>query len=288
MSRSHGKVLGKADIKDYRRVVASLQGRYRGIRFRNKPGRRIVNWRRHKGLSPEDVLLATFPRSGTTWVRFLLFEVIAGEPAEFQSTRDAIPYIGRHEPARRWLHGKGRLIMTHECYCPGDTRVVYIVRDPRSVVVSQFFWLRRRGLIGDDFDAFLRKWLRGKAVPWGRWDAHVNFWLSSVPAMRGRFHLVKYEHLRRDSLSTMSSLLAFLEVEANNETLLSALASNTIERMREKEERAPRLQHARRPDIPFVRSGSMAGWKKTLNAHQEGLILESFGETLHRLGYVAE
>ena len=129
------------------------------------------------------------------------------------------------------------------------------------------------------------KWLRGKALPWGRWDAHVNFWLSSVPAMRGRLHLVRYEQLRTDSLSTLNALLAFLEVRASNETVVNALGNNTIERMHDKEKRAPRLQHARQF---FVRSGLVAGWKETLSAHQEGLILESFGETLHRLGYLAE
>jgi hypothetical protein len=86
----------------------------------------------------------------------------------------------------------------------------------------------------------------------------------------------------------LNALLAFLEVRASNETIVNALGNNTIERMHEKEKRAPRLQHARRPESLFVRSGLVAGWKETLSAHQEGLILESFGETLHRLGYLAE
>src|SRR5690349_7136880 len=33
-------------------------------------------WLRHRGLDPQDTFVASYPRSGSTWLCFLLFEIL--------------------------------------------------------------------------------------------------------------------------------------------------------------------------------------------------------------------
>lgn len=265
--------------------MSSVKEAIRRRRSRSQILRRPLTLYRYRGLNANDVLLATFPRSGTTWMRFMVYEILSGEPAEFGMINDAIPYVGQQEKAPRWFHGEGRLLQTHEPLCDRDRKVVYVARDPRSVVVSQYYWLQRRALIEMGLNDFVPDWVKGRTLPYGRWDRHVEYWLDSKPARNGRLHLVKYEDLRHDPKAQLKGVLAFLDIEAEDGLIDSAIENSSLERMREKEDRAPGMKKARRADIRFVRAGSVAGWKEELSSENEQLIVQRYGKTLTRLGY---
>src|SRR6516165_33686 len=71
-------------------------------------------WYRHRGLNPGDVFVASYPRSGSTWLRFLLFETLTKNEAGFDNVNRMLPDVGMHEGATALLANKGRLIKTHE------------------------------------------------------------------------------------------------------------------------------------------------------------------------------
>jgi hypothetical protein len=58
-------------------------------------------------------MLASYPRSGNTWLRFVLADVLA-ESSSFDNIQGLIPEIGIHGGARSLLPNGGRLIKTHE------------------------------------------------------------------------------------------------------------------------------------------------------------------------------
>jgi hypothetical protein len=152
------------------RAVA-LADSLRRFRFRSRRLRRPLVWVRQRGLKRDDILLASYPRSGTTWLRFLLTEALAGEPAEFETVGRTVRYVGDHRNAPALLPSSGRVIFSHEPYENVDHRVIYAVRDPRSVVISEYQWLRRRGLYREDFSAFFSGFIAGKTNPWGSWGS---------------------------------------------------------------------------------------------------------------------
>src|ERR1019366_9954071 len=73
-------------------------------------------WVRHRGLSSKDLFIASYMRSGFTWLKFLLFEIFTGHSSTFPDAGHAIPYVGKHSGAPPFLDGGGRLIQTHEPY----------------------------------------------------------------------------------------------------------------------------------------------------------------------------
>jgi hypothetical protein len=233
-------------------------------------------------------MLVSYPRSGTTWLRFLLTEAITGEPADFHPDRQAVRYVGDHGGAPEMLPEGGRLIYSHERASAGDRRVLYIARDPRAVAVSEWRWLQRRGLADKDFETFVGRFTAGRSNPWGRWDRHVRWWLDdSVPARADHLRCTLFEDLRAQPAPTIEELVRFLGVEPRPERIANAVRNNSLERMQEKESEAPDRAFAKgvQRDVRFVRTGSVGGWRESLSAEHQALIASAFGETMARLGY---
>jgi Sulfotransferase domain len=246
----------------------------------------IVRYR-HRGIRPQDGMLASYPRSGTTWLRFMLTEALTEDEARFGPDNQPIIYVGGHAAAPDLLPGGGRLSFTHETWPVGDRRVVYVVRDPRSVAVSEHRWLRRRGLAPPTFDRFVDEFLRGRSNPWGRWDTHVYAWLESDAAKADHLLVVRFEKLRAAPEVEMTEVLQFLGAPGDPSVVARAVANNTLERMREKEEQAPTRAFAAgvRRDVRFVKEGA-TGWKDELSIAHAEAIERTFGDTMTRLGYL--
>jgi hypothetical protein len=242
---------------------------------------------RHRGLRDSDAFLASYPRSGSTWLRFLLYEALTLVSAEFGSMKQAVPSVGKQDGARPVLPGGGRVVQTHERYLDRERRVVYVVRDPRSVVVSEYSWQRRLGIEGRPFEAFFDDFLRGRSNPWGGWDQHVRFWLGGPCARAGKLHLVHFEDMRADTEAVFSAALGFLGSPADASVVHRAVENNSLQRMREKEDaaRARGWRSRARSDLRFVNTGSVGGWRNALSEDQARALEERFAAELGLAGY---
>ena len=258
----------------------------RRVRFRHKTLRApVVRWR-HRGLRPQDAFLASYPRSGTTWLRFLLFEALTREPSAFGLVRTGVPAVGLQHAARPMLAGGGRLIQTHEPYCDRDRRVVYVVRDVRSVVVSEYKWQRFSGFYTGSFEGFFADFVGGRANPWGSWGDHVAYWRNSLAARGGHLHVVRYEDLRRDTRAAFEGVLGFLGEHREPQEIERAIEGNSLEAMRAKEDESRRRRRGTaRSDLRFINTGSTKGWEGVLTPTQLDALEERFGGTLTSLGY---
>lgn len=253
--------------------------------FKNRWLRRPLNALRYSGLRPNDLFIASYPRSGTTWLRFLLFELLTGEPAEFVPVNQVIPYVGKHREAPDLLPSGGRVIQTHEVFLRGVASAIYVVRDPRSVVLSEYQWQLRTGLFEGSFESFFDAFMSGRANPYGRWDRHVDTWTDSRIAAEGRLHVVRFIDLRNDAVAELTRILNFVGVRRPASLIETVVANNGLAQMRMKEERAPEgaLGTRARADIRFVQSGSTTAWRDELSPAQTGAIEERFEPTLRRI-----
>jgi Sulfotransferase domain len=257
-------------------------------RLKEAIARRPVVWARHQGLRRDDAFVVSYPRSGTTWMRFLLYEALTGRSSDFETLYKAIPYIGRQRGAPALVGDGGRLIFSHETHSIGNRRTVYIVRDPRSVVLSHYRFHKRRGEFDGTFDEFFRRFLDGRTNPFGAWDAHVNFWLESEAGRNGNVHTIKFEELRRDTAGVLQGVIEFFGGSPDPDRISQAVTNNDLEHMREKEDKAPAGDHFARtknPEIRFVGAGAAAGWKEELDSGQVAEMESRLGPTLRRLGY---
>jgi hypothetical protein len=252
-----------------------------------------VVWLRHLGLSPRDVFVASYPRSGSTWVRFLLVELLTRYTAGFDRVNHLIPDIGRHRTSPEMLPAGGRLIKTHELYRSAYRRAVYITRDVRDVVLSEFDYENARQRISEDFDTFLMLSLKSNVNGYGCWQDHVLSWLASPLARTDRLLLIKFEDLRARTEDTLTAVAEFLGIQPDRAAICTAITNNTVHRMREKEDQVSDIDgyspvKANGDGTRFVRSGSIGGWRARLSESQVRLIEQYAGVGLTRLGYARE
>jgi hypothetical protein len=103
-------------------------------------------------------------------------ELLTSKAAGFDQVNHLIPDVGRHRRVAGALPAGGRLIKTHEVYRSAYQRAVYIARDIRDVVLSEFDYENARRRISEDFDAFLMLSLRSNVNGYGCWQDHVLSW----------------------------------------------------------------------------------------------------------------
>lgn len=74
--------------------------------YRRSPVWRLLGviWT-HRGPGPTDVMLASYPRSGNLWLRFMLIELFRGD-VSFERVVSSAPYVGSHRAPPPFLpHG---------------------------------------------------------------------------------------------------------------------------------------------------------------------------------------
>lgn len=160
-------------------------------------------------LQRQDILLASFPRAGSTWLRFIVANTIWA--SEGHDDGVDYPMVDRLAPAfgngnlmiKKRYAPISRFVKTHHLYRPlifsGPERTVLLLRDPRDIMVS--YYHHRANLIGSStwtgsFSEFIRhpKWgLRG-------YFEHFRSWIPRATSV------VKYETLHLDPFAEVSRM----------------------------------------------------------------------------------
>jgi hypothetical protein len=212
--------------------------------------------------------------------------MLTGQTAEFEAVNREIPDVGGHSGAPKLLPERGRLIKTHELYSATYRKAIYAVRDVRDVVLSEHSYQLWNGMYGGKLDDFLTGFLVGRVNGYGFWADHVHSWLDAVDAKKGNVLVIKFEDLRQNTCATLAEISKFLGVKVDARAITNAIQNNSVERMREKEDKAREttFKESRR-GLRFVRQGSVGGWRQVLTDEQVQLVERYAMSALVRLGY---
>jgi len=239
---------------------------------------------------PDDIFLVSFPKSGNTWTRFLLANLrFPDQPATWANINRLIPDPTVTTKKDFDRMPRPRIIKSHECFDPRYPRVVYIVRDPRDVVVSQYHYHRKIRKIEDDspMEKFVTRFLAGETCPHGSWGQNVSTWLTTSEGTP-RFLLLRYEDLVADTARELAKVVAFLDLSAGPERIAQAVERSSADRMRQLEKRQPdknELMKGSRKDLSFVRAAGSGGWRSDLPAPMVAQIEAAWGSLMQHLGY---
>ncbi|MGA7402962.1 MAG: sulfotransferase domain-containing protein [Candidatus Sulfotelmatobacter sp.] len=270
---------------------------------------------------PDDIFLVSYPKSGNTWTRFLLGNLMNTDcRITFANVERKVPDIYGASKKTLKTTPRPRLLKSHECFDPRYHRVVYVVRDPRDVAISAYHYDRKCRNISDEFsiEAYITTRFMRTDEYFGTWGDHAGSWLvnsknifqisrlkngflgttgswgdnvMSWLGARGHdreFLLVRYEDLLEDTQSEMTRIAEFLGLQASAAQISKAVDLSSAENMR-KLEAAQTDQWATtkesRKDIPFVRSAKSGQWQETLPATSVTEIESAWGPVMQLLGY---
>jgi hypothetical protein len=250
---------------------------------RDAPGRNLT-------IYDDDVFISSYPKSGNTWTRFLIANLIhPQEPASFINIDYILPDPDLR--SRNFLKRcpRPRILKSHHPFDPRYKRVVCIVRDPRDVAVSQYHFQIKRGVIKSDspIETFLQRFLAGETNGYGSWGQNVGSWLIARYNSPG-FLLLRYEDLLEDPERGLAKVATLLGLTVGHQDLIRAVELSSADRMRKLEKlQAKRWSStsATRKDLPFVRSALAGEWKSALPQPEVERIERAWGHTMRVLGY---
>ena len=254
------------------------------------------------------IWIASYPKSGNTWVRFLVCNLVFGPQESAAALNHLAPDI--HELGDSFELPREPLFMkTHFPYNKDlplgacSVAAIYVVREPGDVMLSNFHYAKRSGALPADvdlsnyIDRFLTERGDGRWVERGigRWDDHVRSWL----AVRHPFPLLmlRYEDLVGDASNGARQICEFLGLNRSPAQIEQAVAGASFTRMREIEEadiRARQLgifyKHYLQPPIDaglrFMRTGRTGEAAEVLPAAQRRALRAVFGGVMLELGYI--
>lgn len=255
--------------------------------LRQSPLRRAVMLYRHTGLTRSDVFLASYPRSGNTWLKSLLTSCLFGRAMQNFSDRvdPVIPIVGFHRRVKPLVKGTGRIIKTHEPYRAEYGRAVWIVRDPRDVVISEYkLHLRAQTFFGS-FEKFVVWFSLPRVQGSADWQTHTCSWLN-CPLSQNRLLPVKFEDMRTNTGRELDRILRFMGFDMAPSVIETAIVQNSLQSMSERHAAYDRtLDGVISTGLPAVNTGLSGGWRSCLTQDQVSLIEGRFGITMDRLGY---
>lgn len=228
---------------------------------------------------PDDIFVASYPRSGTTWLQQILL-VLAndGEPS-FVHVDDAAPWferslaLGTRTAADFESLPSPRVFKTHlpHAWLPPGARYVYVRRDGRDVAVSYFHLYRSHLGYEQSFETFFDAFLAGR-VQYRSWFKHVEGWQACADAPGVR--LVDYEQLQADLAGTMAVLDAWLGLGRGPTRCAELAELCTFEHMKARERRFDHATEPRagrgRADGSFIRQGRSGSFEGVLSEAQRG------------------
>lgn len=255
------------------------------------------------------VWIVSYPKSGNTWVRFLVCNLAFG-------LQDSAAALNRLAPDIHELSAVPDpptslvFIKTHFPYSAAlplaahTAAAIYVVRDPADVMLSNYHYSKRSGGPGYDPHAALQQYvdqyLEARGDPrWiksrmGAWDEHVLSWLGTkypFPVLP-----VRYEDLLANTHAGARQICSFLGLERSDAEIQSAVSNASFDRMRQIEEadiRArnvgifykPYLQQSIDAGLRFMRAGKAGEAAQALTPAQRQRALNTFGAVMHHLGY---
>ncbi len=271
------------------------------------------------------IWIASYPKSGNTWVRLFLKSYFSNENEELNINEDIqipsfpepkyfdslnIDYTKIIEIIKHWkliqdsinLNGQTNFLKTHngmfkiKDYKFTDSSntlgAIYIVRDPRDIVVS--FANHFGKPFGQTVDAILssqnveKMEYKNKIYTnsiMGKWSDHYNSWKSYNLT---NILIIKYEDLIENPHKSFLRILEYLKNKNNTEININkmnkAINETNFNNLRKKEDNygfKEKSIHGR-----FFRKGIAGEWKYSLDKDLVKKIENAFGEEMRELGYL--
>ncbi|MDJ0744587.1 MAG: sulfotransferase domain-containing protein [Xenococcaceae cyanobacterium MO_167.B27] len=236
---------------------------------------------------PDDIFLVSYPKSGNTWLRFLIGNYLTSNKCDFNNSHLIIPDIHFNPEDCNYIK-RPRFIKSHIPFTTKYNKVIYLVRDGRDVAVSYYFYMLKYGKIhkSTKFENFLEIFNSGNLDKYTLWSDHVKSWITNSS---NNFFLLTYEELKKYPISSLANVLSFSEIAFDYKRILSAVNASSFDAMKKIEQK----QHDQvslfansDPNIQFVRNGEIGEWKKFFTTESVENFINIHGDALKMLSYI--
>ncbi len=190
-----------------------------------------------------DVIVATYPKSGTNWMMQMVHQITRRGAGEFEHIYDVVPWpdgevvraVSLNNPRMVQNAPTGlRAIKTHLGwggipYSP-DARYVYVIRDPKDVFVSNYFFFKSVALgpIMPPADVWFETYVSDEF--WlGSWAEHIcSFWQQR---QRDNLLIVSFGEMKTDRGGVIQKVASHMGVELSPDEFEAVLHRTSFDYM---------------------------------------------------------
>jgi aryl sulfotransferase len=242
---------------------------------------------------PDDVVIATYAKAGTTWTQQIVAQLIFGG-REGIDVASLSPWLDLRVPPKEVklaaleAQRHRRFIKTHLpvdalVFSP-DAKYIYVGRDGRDVVWSLYNhhantnddWYRlyndTPGRVGPPLDRppasirqYFLEWLEGDGYPfWSFWDSVSSWWaIRHLPNVL----FLHFADLKRDLQGQIRRVAAFLEIRLDEKTFDAAVRHCSFDYMKaHAEKHAPHRGRLYKGGArAFIHKGTNGRWRDVLS-----------------------
>jgi hypothetical protein len=256
------------DIQELKASMAGFMtdaGRARGLAFVPRP---------------DDVIIATYPKCGTTWLQQIVHGLRTGGSMAFDEITEVVPWLelahdmGTDPDAPQVA--RPRVYKSHLSYdeVPRGARYINAIRDPLDVLSSmyRFFdgWRMEPGCIS--LESFALEFFIQRTGARSYWHHVLSWWQQR---RREDVLLLCYEDMREDLPAAVARIAGFTGIAASAELLETAVRQARMDFMK---------QHERQFDDHLVREARDAACGLPAGGHSTKVAVGRSGTARQALG----
>ncbi|KAM4631694.1 sulfotransferase 1C1-like [Discoglossus pictus] len=247
------------------------------------------NWKQVETFQakPDDLLIATYPKAGTTWTQEIVDSIMNDgdvEKLKRAPTHVRSPFLEISSPPPvpsgvdlLETTPSPRLVKTHlpyelvpKSFWEQNCKVIYVARNAKDNAVSYYYFDKMNKTQPDPgtWDQYADRFLHGE-MAWGNWFDHVIGWWKAKD--KHRILYMFYEDMKQDPRREIRRVMKFLEKDLSEEKLEKIYKHTSFQSMKEN----PMANYSSMPATvmdqscsPFMRKGEVGDWKNHFTKQQ--------------------
>ncbi|XP_072889631.1 sulfotransferase 1C4-like [Hemitrygon akajei] len=261
----------------------------------------LCNWNEIQMVQakPDDILIATYPKAGTTWMQEIVDLIMMN--GDTQKCRRApiyerIPFL---EMCATEFQSTGleqvkkmkspRIIKTHlpiqkvpKSFLEQNCKVIVVARNAKDNVVSYFHFQRMNQVMPDPgtWEEYLQVFIQGQ-VGWGSWyDYNLDWWEARK---KHRILFLFYEDIKENPRQEILKVADFLGKTLDEKALESVVHNSLFSVMKEN----PMANYTTLPSTvfnhnisKFMRKGEVGDWKNHFTVAQNEHFDKDYAEKM--------
>lgn len=217
------------------------------------------------GEKETDVYVVTFPKSGTTLMQMIVYQMTTDGNMDFEHLYDVSPwcrfsaFMNKSMPSI----GERRIIKTHDEYGMlkgiGKGKFILVIRDCLDVISSLHEHVKSYNNPNSDLDELCNRKMKD-------WFDFNNEWIINENGLEILY--INYEDLIENKRDTIIKISKFLDIKMDNETISRVLERTSFEFMKRYESKFGEQPEQWKVYNNFIRKGRVGEGKAKFTAEQ--------------------
>ncbi|XP_077407126.1 sulfotransferase 1C1-like [Vanacampus margaritifer] len=251
---------------------------------------------------PSDILIAAYPKSGSTWTQEIVdlllhdgdAEICRRAPINERTVLLEATTVVRRQSGLDQLKKMDppRVIKTHlplqmvpAGFWDNKCKMIYIARNAKDTIVSLYYYQKMNTFSPEPgpWDSFIHKFMHGE-LGWGYWHDHVKgFWEERE---KRNIHYIFYEDMKENPRREVERLAKYLDLSLSDDVISRIVELTTFKNMKDN-------PMANQSSVPkeiynqsiskFMRKGEVADWKNHFTPEQAAEFDEDYEKKMKQV-----